>query len=323
MLLRLTRAQEPSLIELVVAGAELRAEGDGKPATIVGHGAVFDQVTELWPGYFEVVRRGAFSKTLAEGKIDVLGLRDHDRSKLLCRQSNRSLRLAEDATGLAYEMSPLPDVETVRETVTLLSGGYLSHSSFAFRTVVDRETVNQADGTILREILEAQLYDVSVVATPAYKGAEAGLRAELQLRAASALGKDSPAVRTAILARAAGKPPGAFEERDAQELVLRLREMGGWRGDPAQRAVIARAYAIRPGLSSRAMDDMPAEMPVGVLPIGARVRVRPGQEHDATHTTGTIREISTPAIGVELDAMPGMVHRWYTASELELIDDEA
>lgn len=69
----------------------------------------------------------------------------------------------------------------------------------------------------------------------------------------------------------------------------------------------------------------PTEAPRGAAPatqtalqVGDRVRVRDGMAHDAMteDTDGTVREISTPAIGIEFDGMSG-VHKWYTEAELE------
>ena len=46
--------------------------------------------------------------------------------------------------------------------------------------------------------------------------------------------------------------------------------------------------------------------------VGDRVKVKPGKEHDemTKGKTGTIVEISTPALGVKFDGM-SMTHKWY------------
>lgn len=54
--------------------------------------------------------------------------------------------------------------------------------------------------------------------------------------------------------------------------------------------------------------------------VGDRVTVRPGSEHDMNGMSmggsGTVEEISTPALGIRLDDMPGEIHKWYVAEEL-------
>lgn len=55
-----------------------------------------------------------------------------------------------------------------------------------------------------------------------------------------------------------------------------------------------------------------------VYNVNDRVKVKPGKEHDGMTKgkTGTIVEISTPALGVKFDGM-SMVHKWYADDEVE------
>ncbi len=51
--------------------------------------------------------------------------------------------------------------------------------------------------------------------------------------------------------------------------------------------------------------------------VGDRVRVKPGAEHsEMASGAGTVRIVEGTAIGVEFDAMPGEIHKWYVESEL-------
>ena len=54
------------------------------------------------------------------------------------------------------------------------------------------------------------------------------------------------------------------------------------------------------------------------LKVGDRVKVKPGKEHDdmTKNKTGTVQEVSTPALGVKFDGMASM-HKWYVEEELE------
>lgn len=58
------------------------------------------------------------------------------------------------------------------------------------------------------------------------------------------------------------------------------------------------------------------------MKTGDRIRVRPGKEHDPKMkgATGTIAEVSTAALGIRFDDMPG-IHRWHVESELEHTDE--
>jgi HK97 family phage prohead protease len=172
--------------------AEIRTEGDEKPR-IVGHAAVFNQRTELWPGMFEVVSPGAFRKTIQEA--DVRALFNHDPNFVLGRNKAGTLILSEDERGLAIDANP-PDTQTVRDLVLEpMRRGDINQMSFAFRVV--RQTWqedNEAD-TLTRVLEEVRLYDVSVVTYPAYPQTDASLRS---LFAEDETGIDFFAVRMAM-----------------------------------------------------------------------------------------------------------------------------
>ncbi len=52
--------------------------------------------------------------------------------------------------------------------------------------------------------------------------------------------------------------------------------------------------------------------------VGDKVKVKPGKEHDGMGKgeTGTIQDISTPALGVKFPSM-SKIHKWYVDEEVE------
>mgnify|MGYP007071633891 CR=1 FL=1 len=54
------------------------------------------------------------------------------------------------------------------------------------------------------------------------------------------------------------------------------------------------------------------------LQVGDRVKVKPGKAHDSMtkDKVGTVKEVSTPALGVKFDGMSEM-HKWYVEGELD------
>ena len=54
------------------------------------------------------------------------------------------------------------------------------------------------------------------------------------------------------------------------------------------------------------------------MKVGDRVKVKAGKEHDSMTKgkTGTVQEVSTPALGIKFDGMQEM-HKWYVEDELE------
>lgn len=153
--------------------AEIRADGAEKPH-IIGHAAVFDQRTELWPGMFERVSPGAFKKTIQEA--DIRALFNHDPNFVLGRNRAGTLTLAEDGRGLAIDNEP-PDTQTVRDLVLEpMRRGDINQMSFAFRVVRQRWEEDIEKDEITRVLDEVRLYDVSIVTFAAYPQADASLR---------------------------------------------------------------------------------------------------------------------------------------------------
>jgi hypothetical protein len=146
---------------------------DGETGKICGYAAVFDTPTELWPGFREVIRPGAFSKTLREA--DVRALFNHDPNLVLGRNTSGTLKLWEDARGLVYEIDP-PNTELGRSLVESLRRGDISQSSFGFWVIKERRLEDAAAGVITRELLEVELQDVSPVTFPAYEETQAMVR---------------------------------------------------------------------------------------------------------------------------------------------------
>ncbi len=157
---------------------EVRVQGvEGGPSKIVGYAAVFDSETEIFPGFREVVRRGAFSKTIREA--DVVALFNHDPSIPLARRSAGSLRLEEDQHGLSYEADldrQDPDaIKVIRKIETKKVIG----SSFQFHAVKAPERIEtNAEGrqSIVRDLLEVRLIDVGPVTFAAYSDTSAQIR---------------------------------------------------------------------------------------------------------------------------------------------------
>lgn len=138
-----------------------------------GHAAVFDSASEDLGGFTEYVARGAFKRAL-DRHPDVRALFNHDPNYVLGRTKSKTLDLREDPRGLHYYVKA-PDVSYVRDLRTLMRRGDVDQSSFAF--TVERDRWAEQDGKVTRTILEVRdLYDVSVVTTPAYPEADASAR---------------------------------------------------------------------------------------------------------------------------------------------------
>lgn len=164
--MREVRASEP---------AEIRADETG--VRVAGYAAVFGQPADIAGMFTEVVATGAFRSAI--GRDDVVFLVNH-QGLPLARTRSGTLTLVEDTHGLRVETVLDGEDPDVRAIVPKMRRGDLDKMSFAFRA-----TRQEWDDTVdppRRTILEAELYDVSIVTTPAYDGTEIGLRSLEQHR---------------------------------------------------------------------------------------------------------------------------------------------
>jgi HK97 family phage prohead protease len=147
---------------------ELRAGDKGK--TIAGYAAVFNEETDIGGSFREVIAPGAFKGSLEK---DVRALVDHDSGRVIGRSKAGTLRMSEDAHGLAVEID-LPDTSDGRDLAVSLERGDISGMSFGFRVTHDEWDETKEIPT--RTIRAVELFEVSAVAFPAYDGTEIALR---------------------------------------------------------------------------------------------------------------------------------------------------
>lgn len=141
---------------------ELRAEGDRKSPRLAGYAAVFNSPSQDLGGFTEIVRPGAFARSLRSGR-DPLALVQHMPQLVLGRRSAGTLRLSEDARGLAFEID-VPDTTAARDLLVSVERG----ASFAFSTPAGGDRWEVRDGKVVRELIDVDLHEVTVTAQPAY-----------------------------------------------------------------------------------------------------------------------------------------------------------
>jgi len=132
---------------------------------VSGYAAVFNKKVLIY-GYTEVIRRGAFSKTLNDG-ADVRALINHDPNKILGRTVNGTLKLEEDEKGLKYELQ-LDDTTYAKDLLKSIKRKDITQNSFGFEIIQQKTDHNK----LMREITEVKLFDISPVTFPAYPDAK-------------------------------------------------------------------------------------------------------------------------------------------------------
>lgn len=106
----------------------------GSKVELTGYASTTEMPYEMWDmfgSYTEVVRAGAFAKTLAEG-ADVAYLANHE-GLTMARSKSGTLRLQEDTTGLLTIATVNTSRSDVRDLVTAVEDGDVDEMSFAFR----------------------------------------------------------------------------------------------------------------------------------------------------------------------------------------------
>ncbi len=147
---------------------DMRATG----RKLEGYAATFGQTARI-ADFEETILPGAFAN-LAKG--DVIALVDHDPAKVLARTRSGTLRLAEDARGLKFELD-VPDTQAGRDVLALAERGDLGGMSFGFLVPKGGERWTGKR----RELVKIDLREISVVsAWPAYPETSVTARAHMR-----------------------------------------------------------------------------------------------------------------------------------------------
>lgn len=173
-------------------GVELRDDA-GKPK-ITGYAAVFNSWSCDLYGFREKIAPGAFKKTIKES--DVRALWNHDTGIVLGRSKAGTLTLKEDDKGLLIEIDPPHSAADYLET---MRRGDVDQMSFGFQVIKDLWEEDREAEIVSRTLLEVRLFEVSVVAFPAYDATSASVRAidqakEIRSKFAAPIVPDHPAV---------------------------------------------------------------------------------------------------------------------------------
>jgi HK97 family phage prohead protease len=196
---------------------EARAKaGASGVSTVSGYASVVEEPYEMWDflgSYAEVVRTGAFTKTLSETP-QVQLLLNHGGLAMAYTKAG-TLRLSEDSTGLHMEADVTAARSDVQDMLLALEDGSVDEMSFAFRVTRQMWSPDYDQ----RDILEVDLHrgDVSVVNF----GANPATSVQPALRAADfdKLGDDDARALYERLQRRLS-PPGVPEPTAGRPLSL-------------------------------------------------------------------------------------------------------
>lgn len=153
--------------------SEMRAEKDeeGK-MTVSGYALVYDTPTELWPGYWETIIKGAATNALK--KDERFYLNQHDKKTPLSREKIDTLRIKEDKKGVFIEADFI-DNQFGQDKFEEVRSGLVDGQSFAFYVELDGEiwekdwVAPNGKKVLLRKVIEYdEIIEFSMVTYPAY-----------------------------------------------------------------------------------------------------------------------------------------------------------
>jgi HK97 family phage prohead protease len=183
-----------------IRNAKFNLRAQGKKRYIEGYSPRWNKRSEDM-GFREVFKPGAFTESLRTNP-DVLCYYAHNREHILGRVSSGTMQVKEDSTGLWFHCE-LPDTQVARDLIVMMERGDLNAASFGFAPPEDgsgESWTREQDGTILRTITKATLFEVSAVGMPAYPDSKIALRhAPKNLREVLTTKRDSELERTHLL----------------------------------------------------------------------------------------------------------------------------
>lgn len=123
----------------------------------------------------EQISSGAFDESLKSR--DVVGLWSHDTSKVLGSTKSGTLRIENTQTELRFELD-IPNTTIGNDAWELIKRGDVAGVSFGMKVTKDKwSTEKRGEEKIYkRTILNAELYEISPVAFPAYPANEVSAR---------------------------------------------------------------------------------------------------------------------------------------------------
>jgi HK97 family phage prohead protease len=171
---------------------EVREDSDGM--TFTGYAAVFNSPSEPLP-FIERIAPGAFRRSLRD-RSDVKLLWNHDVGEILASTRSGTLRLYEDEKGLRVE-AELANTTRGRDVAELVRTGRVDSMSFGFSVPPGGDEWNE-DGSE-RTVKSVRLFEVSIVAFPAFTATTGGTAVRALDRVAIRAEVDVDALSDALL----------------------------------------------------------------------------------------------------------------------------
>ncbi|MBZ9710541.1 HK97 family phage prohead protease [Mesorhizobium sp. ESP7-2] len=151
---------------------EVRAEGG---ATRLSGRFPYMAETTLGDGRRETFAAKAFRSRIDAGE-NIFLLAGHDQEKPLASTEAGSLTLRDDADALHIEARVVPSTTWANDALAALASGLTKGLSPGFRVPSGGDMVTRSDGSLLRTVNRADLFEISMVTRGAYGQAQIAAR---------------------------------------------------------------------------------------------------------------------------------------------------
>ena len=149
------------------SGLKIRSEESGKKY-IEGYFVVYNQETELWPGWFEQIKAGALDDAVKNN--DIRCLFNHNSDNVMGRVSAGTLELKSDDYGLWGKVEINEADSMAMDVYARVSRGDITGCSFGFWPEDEDYTI---ENDIWHwSVLRADVSEISVCTFPAYPQTE-------------------------------------------------------------------------------------------------------------------------------------------------------
>lgn len=147
---------------------EIRQVQDSNTTEIDGYIAKFDSPTELFEGFYEKIDRGAFDNTLKDGH-NIFLLYHHQWDKPLASTQTGTLSLSVDNVGLRFNATINDNLSYGKDAIELIRQGLIQGCSFGFSCIRESNEYNSTDDSIMRTLLDVELFEGSILCIPQYE----------------------------------------------------------------------------------------------------------------------------------------------------------
>jgi HK97 family phage prohead protease len=179
------RAGKPETRSYKATRLEVRKSADGS-MKLAGTAIVFDSASQDLGGFVEIVKWESVQKSLARNS-DVFMLWQHDSAQPLARVKTGTLELSLNRAGLDFTAT-LPQSPLGQNAYQAVKDGTVDGVSFGFSIEPGGDNwITRPDGSLLRELLDINVGEISPVTWAAYlaphvdvRSCPKALRAKLQ-----------------------------------------------------------------------------------------------------------------------------------------------